>query len=174
MRDAALRLAATIKEEKYADARKQLEALKSPLKPDPKADPKPVELLKQIDMLEVMKQFSALEGGLKLEKQLIKDVLDNDQASKTKTAPTTALNDDYLLLVYQTAMINELIKDHVPKTKEGKGPKDWAAYVKTMRADLEELAGAVQKKDGKAAWAALDKVDKSCARCHKPFRDSDD
>jgi hypothetical protein len=171
LRDAALRLAATLKEGKYADAQKQLEGLKSPPKPDPKADPKPVDLLQHTDVHEIMKQFSPLLGGVKLERELIRDYLDD---SKDKTLPAKALNDDYLALVYQTLVIGELIKNHTPKPKAGKGPRDWAQYNREMQDGLTALAEAVKKKDGKAAFAALNKVDTACVQCHKPFRDADD
>jgi hypothetical protein len=173
LRDAALQLAATLKADKLDDARKQAEALKT-VKEDPKADTKPVALMPtHIELLDVMQQFSSLPGGLGIERDKILDVLANREVKKAKALPDKAMTEDSVLTAYQMAVIADVIKDHKPPKAKGGGVKEWQGFTDDMRKSALELAETAQKKDGKAALMALNKLNSSCRNCHEVFRPMD-
>jgi Cytochrome C' len=173
LRDAALQLLATLKADKWDEARKQADALKT-VKEDSKADPKPVALMPaHIDLLDVMQQFSSLPGGLGIERDRILDVLANREVKKAKTLPEKVMNEDYILTAYQMAVIADVVKDHKPPKVKGGGVKEWQSFTDDMRKSALDLAETVQKKDGKAALAALNKLNSSCRNCHEVFRPMD-
>jgi cytochrome c556 len=170
LRDAALQVAATIKAEKYAEARKQAAVLKG-AKLEGKVDQLPMPLMpKYLDLLEAMQQFSSLPGGLALERERILSVLSDKEVRKLKALPEKYLTEDYALAAWQMAVIAELIKDHPPPKAKGAGLKEWQGFTADMRQAATDLASQIQKKDGKAALAALQKLNASCRGCHEPFR----
>src|SRR5262249_9192241 len=94
LRDAALKLSATIKQGNRDDAHRQLRALPY-LHPDPRAKPGPVPLLdKGVDLEEVMYLFNLVQrGGLGVERRIMTLV---DKNRKTQTVPAVELNDELL------------------------------------------------------------------------------
>lgn len=176
LRDAALKLATQLEKDQVDAAKKTIAEIKGGVKPNPKADPKPVAIMpKYAKIEEVMKQFSSKPGGTQLEAKLIQNILANKKNEKAKEVPAKNLADpEYPLMIYQSIAIAELIKDHPAQKKEGKGPAEWKEYTAEQRKESQELLKIVtSSKDGKAAWKVLSRLDQACYRCHKIWRDSD-
>lgn len=161
VRDAALEIAGLMKKEEWEAALKKVPNLLT-LPADAKAKKEKVKLFgKVIDIEEVMSQFDTLKaGGQDIEKKLY------DLAKKPRTVPAANLNEDLLLTAYQTAQIAELTKDFEMPAKYMRFAKDWQKYCDEMEKSSQELAGAVEKKDGKAALAILGRLKNSCTQCH--------
>jgi hypothetical protein len=176
LRDTALKMAALIEKDNTKDARKILDEIKGGVKANPKADIKPVQFMpKHVKIEEVMKQFSSKPGGSMLEAKLLQNYLANKKVEKAKELPAKVLNEEYALMALQTAIISEIVGNHKPQKKEGKTEKDWKEYNTDMHKETLELMklALADKKDGKAAFKTLTKLDSSCYRCHKIWRDSD-
>jgi hypothetical protein len=162
LRDAALDIAALVKANNLDEAAKKTAALKD-VKADGKAKTDKIKLFDvHIDLQEWMSQFKLPKaGGQGTEAQLLK--LGSD---KKKTIPPTSLNDQLLLMAYQSGMAAELAAEYKPS----KDVKDWLAYSTDMRKSSAELADKIKAKDGKGAFAALNKLNTSCSVCHDKFR----
>jgi hypothetical protein len=162
LRDAALKLATSIKDNRVADGRKQLDGIKAGLKPNPNADLKPVQFMpRHVEIEEVMKPFSSFQN-LMLPKGI----------QKKRALPNNVVNDEWILMLYQTAMIAEVSKEHVPPRRPGGGPAQWKQFNNDMRKEVQELiklTGAPNF-DSKAAFKALERLDGACSNCHRIFR----
>lgn len=162
MRDAALEIAALVKNKKYADAARQAKSL-SRLPASKEAKKEKVKLLGPLlDVDELMGQFrSPDKGGLGIE-----DLLDKLEGAADGQVPAAALNDELRLLAYRTAVAAELCRDHMPPQKG----QLWRKLSDDMRQQAGKLAESVQAKDGKAAFQAVEKLNSSCKACHREFR----
>jgi hypothetical protein len=162
VRDAAVQVAALIKDKKYAEAVKLAQQLPT-LPANPAARRDKVKLLGTLlDVEELMGQFrSPKVGGLGIE-----TLLDDLGNSKGGLLPPEALTDSLRLLAYQTAVAADLSRQHVPDKKA----KDWQAYAEAMRKSALQLGTAVGTKDGKGAFSAIEQLNTSCNKCHKEFR----
>jgi len=162
VRDAALNLAALVKGEKYDEAVKLAGELKD-LKEDSKAKKEKVKLYEaHLDLQEVMSQFKQPKaGGQGIEKLLL-----NLATDKKKVVPPAAINDALLSTTYQIALLSDLTHDHVP----AKDKKDWDIWSVDMKKGALEMASQLKAKDGKAAFAALNKLNTSCSACHERFK----
>jgi hypothetical protein len=162
LRDAALAVGALAKQDKVDDAAKKADELKN-IKADLKSKAEKIKLFDaHIDLQELMTQFKLPKaGGQGTEAQLLK--LGQD---KKKIIPPASLNDALLLAAYQSAVASELTAAYVPP----KDAKDWKTYSNDMRTGAIELAETVKAKNGKAAFAALSKLNTSCSVCHDKFR----
>lgn len=167
LRDAALAIAKQLPANgpQFADALKLAEALDG-LKADPAAKKEKIPLLPaHINLSVLMVPFkNADKGGHGLEATLIKLSFD-----KKKMIPAAQQGDPLLLSAYQTALIAELTRDHKPAKEE----KKWQELSDDMRRTALEMADGIRAKDGKAAFAALVKLNESCTICHKLYRDED-
>jgi hypothetical protein len=165
LRDAALNLAATIKQGNREAARRQLQTLPY-LHPDPRARAGPLPLLeKELSLEEVMYLFSLVpRGGLGVEKKIMTLV---DKNRKTQTVPAAELNDELLFQAQVVAQIASWIKQEI---KQPKKQAEWQARAEEARLAAVELATAVKAKDGKQTWRALRRVDEACSTCHDIFR----
>src|SRR5262249_45924013 len=136
LRDAALQVAALIKDKKYAEAAQAAQRLPT-LPENPAARKEKVKLLgPHLDVEELMSQFrSAKLGGLGIEALL--DELTNGNGD---AVPAAGLTDELRLAAYRTGVAAVLAKDHVPNMK----PKEWLAYADAMQKSAVELAEAVQ------------------------------
>jgi hypothetical protein len=161
VRDAALDVAALVKDKKFPEALKKAETL-TDLKADPHAKKEAVPLGKVIEIDDVMWQFRSTKlGGLGLEDRF------NDLNGSPDTASLVReLTPQLVLDAYLTAVAAELTAAHMPK----ENAKDWKALSDEMRNRSLELAAAARKKDGKAAFQALGKLNRSCDKCHQQFR----
>jgi hypothetical protein len=162
VRDAALQLAALIKDKKYAEAVAQAKRLPS-LPPNAAARLERIKLLgPHLDVEELMSQFRTTRlGGLGIEA-----LLDELAVSKDGKVPTEALTDELRRLAYRTALAAELARDHLPK----ENPNEWQTRLGEMRKSAVELAEAAKAKDGKAAFTAVERLNSSCNKCHLKFR----
>ncbi|MBY0526124.1 MAG: cytochrome c [Gemmataceae bacterium] len=167
VRDTAFRLSALIKAGKFDDARKLAESLPG-LSADEKAKTAAVPIImKQIEMHEAMRHFgSAKEGGNGAEKRLY-DLQTANQ--KTRTLPAREMKDDLMLLALRLAVTGELVKDHMDAKVKLK-PAVWKQHAEEMRRYSLDLARAVEKKDGAAAYKALGNLNDNCNTCHAKFR----
>jgi hypothetical protein len=168
LRDAALAIVKLLpaKDPQFADALKLAEGLEG-LKANPAAKKEKIQLLPGHTKLEVIMipYQPAAKGGQGLEAQLLKLSFD-----KKKNIPPAQLADPLLMNAYQSALIAEMTRDH----KVDKDQKKWQELSDDMRRTSLELAAGVRDKDGKAAFAALAKLNESCAVCHKIYRDATD
>ncbi|MBL8799677.1 MAG: cytochrome c [Planctomycetia bacterium] len=162
LRDAALDTAARIKDKKYAEAVTQAKGL-TKVAANPQARKEKVKLLGPVvDVDELMSQFRAPDkGGLDIE-----NLFDKLAGVADGQLPAAALNDDLRLTAYRTAVAAELCKEHTPPQK---APL-WQKLSDEMRLQAVRLAEAVQAKDGKAAFQAVEKLNASCNHCHREFR----
>src|SRR5262245_58378106 len=162
VRDAALDIAALVKDKKYADAVKQAQGLaKLPAKPDAKKER--VKIFGDLmELDELMGQFRGCKvGGLGIE-----TLFDKLSASKDGVVPAAALTEELQLTAWRTAVAAELARDHVPKMAQ----KDWLAYADSMQKSARELADAATARNGKAALEAVNRLNLSCNQCHQKFR----
>ena len=164
VRDAALAVADALGKDKVAEAEKKAEGLLD-LKADPKAKTAPVKIFDaHLDLEELMSQFrQKAQGGLGIEKMLL-----DMGTNKKKTIPPAQMSDQLLVTCYQMAVIAELTKEHTPK----KNPKNWGVLTADFKKYSLELADAIKakEKDGKAAFATLNKLNSSCTQCHDEYR----
>lgn len=161
VRDAAIKLAETIKGGKLDDAKKQAEELGA-LKPEKgKADH--VAILKKTgtEVSEVMRQFSPTAiGGFGLEATLKK-------LSTSKKLSEAQMSDDFVLTALQMAAIADLIKDAPP----AKNPKEYVKMADEFRAMSASLAESAKPKDGVKSAATLYKLTIHCNKCHDRYRE---
>lgn len=162
VRDAALKLAETIRNKKYADALKQADAIAN-LKADPNAKKDKVKLIDaHVRFPDLMNQFDfPPKGGWGIDRELYAYRL----GMKSKI-PARELGDKLMLMGYQVAVTGDLANAKVP----GMNQKEWAQYTADLRAGGIELADSVKKKDGEAALGAIAKITTTCTNCHKIFR----
>jgi hypothetical protein len=162
IRDAAVAIARLIHAKEYAAAAKEAARLPS-LPANPKAKKERLKLMgPHLDIEDLMTQFRAAKaGGLGIEA-----LLDQLATEKNETVSAAAMTDELRLLAYRTAVAGEMAREHVPKMKV----KEWQAYADDMRKSAVGLAEAVQAKDGKKAYAAVERLNTSCNQCHKEFR----
>lgn len=162
VRDAALKLAETIRNKKYADAARQAEGI-TKLKPDPNAKKVKVKLIDaQVRFPDLMNQFDfPPKGGWGIDRELYAYRL----GMKSKI-PARELTDKLMLMGYQVAVTGDLAHAKVPAMNQ----KEWAQYTADLRAGGIELADCVKKKDGESALSAIAKITTTCSNCHKVFR----
>jgi hypothetical protein len=161
VRDAALEIAEKIRKKDYAAALKQLDTLPA-LSADPKAKRELVKLEAKIDYKDVMAQFNPrTKYGLAIEERF-----DELGRSPDETVPAGQLGEPLLLDAFRSAVAAELLRGHEPKSEA----KEWRALVETMRRQSLELAAAVQAKDGKATYRAVNQLNRTCDKCHQAFR----
>jgi hypothetical protein len=160
VRDAALKLADTIKAKKYAEAIKDAGGIAS-LPADANAKKEKVRLLEHISFRNLMNQFNhPPDGGWGIHREFYAL-----QLGMKGTIPANDLREPLLLKAYQVGVAAEIAQTKVPKTKE----KEWSTYAGNLRTGAVELADAVRGKDGKAGLDAIAKVTNSCTNCHKIF-----
>lgn len=162
VRDAALKLAETIRKEKFADAVKQVNAIPK-LKADPSAKKEKVKLIDaHVRFPDLMNQFDfPPKGGWGIDRELYAHRL----GMKGKV-PARDLNDKLMLMGYQVAVTGDLAHAKVPAKSE----KEWLQFTADLRAGGAELADSVKKKDGDTAMVAIAKITTTCTNCHKIFR----
>jgi len=162
LRDAAVQIVEQVKKGQVNEAVKLAGGLKD-LKADAKAKTEKVKLFDaHIDLDILMSAYKLPKaGGQGWEKLLL-----NLATDKKKTIPPTGLNDALLQAAYQSALIADLSAAYVP----AKDKKDWDSLCVDMKKGSLELAEKVKAKDGKAAFAALSKLNTSCSVCHDKFR----
>ena len=102
------------------------------------------------------------------------ELLIRDYALKSPTkAEVTKNADDLLKAAQATAVIAELTP-HWGPAKDlpgGKTQAKWKALTKDMKEGSADLVAAAKAKDDKAVATAAQKLNSSCAECHKIFRD---
>jgi hypothetical protein len=162
VRDAALKLAEAIRKEKFADARKQADALPK-LKANPAAKTEPVKLIDaHVRFPDLMNQFDfPPKGGWGIDRELYAHRL----GMKSKV-PVRDLTEKMMMMGYQVAVTGDLAHTKAPAMNQ----KEWSTFTTDLRAGGVELAEAVKKKDGEAAMFAIAKVTTTCSNCHKVFR----
>lgn len=161
VRDAAMKLADTIKGGKLDDAKKLTEELAA-LKPE-KGKIEHVAILKKTgtEVGEVMRQFSPTAiGGFGIEAHLKK-------LSTSKKLSEAQLTDDFVLTALQMAAIADLIKDAPP----AKNPKEYQKMADEFREMSLSLAESAKPKDGVKSAATLYKMTIQCNKCHDRYRE---
>lgn len=164
LRDAALKVIKTLDDDNYAAAKKQVAGLTG-LKPDPKAKPGPVKFLNNFEWTEdVMQHFRlAKDKGMEIEAKLLKLALAADK--NKKMIPAKDMNEAFVIMLYQTAIAGAMAKE----IKANKKPKTWQTDADEMNVAVADLIDAVNKKDGKTGFQALNKLNSSCNKCHTDF-----
>jgi hypothetical protein len=161
-RDAALELAALIKKKDFATALRRLDGIAT-LKPNPKAKKEKSRLLEHTDVDDLMSLFRpAARGGLNIEAKL------DELGGVGATLPPAELTPALTAQIYLAAVTGEIIADHVPEDRTK--TKQWQGFSRDMQQHAVALTEAVRLKDGKAAAAALGRLNQTCAACHKAFR----
>jgi len=162
VRDAALQVVQKIGKKDYAAARKQAQTLTT-LKADPKAKKERVALPPEgVTYKELMQQYRAESfGGLGHE-----DLLTEMGASPGNDVPAKKLTAQALHSAYHSAAMAEVVAAHVPKMKAD----EWKRSCEAMRAHALDLAAAIKAKDGKAAFKAVNELNRACDKCHQTFR----
>lgn len=162
VRDAALDISAMIKEKKYPDAIQHARMLPK-LMVNPTAKTERVKLMgTHLEIDELMSQFRGAKiGGLGIEA-----MFDKLSGSKGSEVPRAELNENLRWTAYRTAVAAQLTREHMPP----KDAKEWLGYADDMRAASLALASAVEGRDGKAAFAAVERLNNSCNKCHLKFR----
>jgi RNA polymerase sigma factor (sigma-70 family) len=162
LRDAALQLARSVKDDDLADARRQAGALDS-LEVNLQADPRPRRFDDAHRLLEVMAQFRPqAEGGFGVTRTF-RDL--------EKGVPGQALPDagEIVAMAYQTAMVAELLKDRTPAGPD-RLQRRWRDLAEDLRASATELAAATQAGQEQKARTAVRMVNATCLNCHDSFR----
>ncbi|MBY0526343.1 MAG: cytochrome c [Gemmataceae bacterium] len=165
VRDAALAVADLIVNAKdYPKALKLAETLPN-LMANEKAKKEKIPLLgKGADYDDLMVQFRAsARGGFGIEARFEELGAHPDRAISAKE-----LNESFLSDIYLSAVAAEVIAAYVPEDKAK--AKQWQALSLAMRKESFVLADAVKAKDGKAAFKALNQLNRTCDKCHKDFR----
>lgn len=164
VRDASLEVAALIKAKEYARAVKQAQALAA-LKADPSVKREKIKLLGAgLDLDDLMTQFrQPPRGGLGIEGRF--EAL---EAMGGSEIPVKEVDEQLVRYAYLTAMAAELSAEHAPEEKDKE--KEWQTYAADMRQHALALAKAARAKDGKTAFRALERLNRSCEKCHKVFR----
>ncbi|MCS6852703.1 MAG: cytochrome c [Gemmataceae bacterium] len=168
LRDVALKLAAAIKDEKVDDAKKLVGMIVTG-KPEGSSDLAPTDFAKEIDLDDVMRQFSlASAGGWGIESMLLK------LSAKKKGLEPKDMSEQLAMTAYQVAAIGEMIKGHEPDKKPKDWQKQWTGFNEEMTKAALELASVVKqpKPDGKAALKVVNALNSSCNKCHEAFRDN--
>lgn len=162
VRDASLHVAGLIRDKKYEEAVQHARRLPK-LLVNPAAKKERVKMLgTHMEIDELMGQFRGVQvGGLGIEK-----LYDQLSANKNMTIPALALTEDLQLTALRTAVAAELSREHTVNMN----PKEWLGYAEGMRKSALELADAAAAKNGKAAFAALDRLNTSCNQCHQKYR----
>lgn len=165
VRDAALEVAALIKNKEYAKAIQRAESLPK-LPADSKAKKEKVKLLGAIvDFDDVMTQFrQPPRGGLGIEGRF-----EELEALGGAAIPAKEMDELLARQAYLTAVAAELTAAHVPEDKKDM-LKEWQKLSAEMRQHALALGAATRAKDGKAAFRALERLNRSCVQCHKAFR----
>lgn len=167
LRDTAMKLARAADKKNTAEAKKQAEVIAKfkDLKADDQADPKPLDLNKQIeDLGDAMKVFALpTKGGEGIEKEFL------SLGGQRKMLTTAQMSDKLVLMAYKSALVAEVSRAHVAVAKNKK--KDWLQWTDDMRKYSLEVAEAVQGKKAKEVKFALEKANASCNACHKVFKD---
>jgi hypothetical protein len=162
-RDAALKLANSLKNGQAGTAVKDLAALKTAKGGAGGAGP--VQIVdKVIELEDLMSQFSLpKQGGEGIEKKLLEL---GTKAQRKKALDAADLNEQNMLIAYQIAVVGSVAKDHVPEKDKNK----WQKFAEELSVSGVQFAETIKKKDGKAAATALNKVNKNCNDCHTDFR----
>jgi hypothetical protein len=165
IRDTAFKLAEA--SGKTAEAKKLAAALAhfKEMKPDPQANPGPVDLRKQIDDLKDAMDVFGLptKGGEGIEKEYL--IL----GQQRKPFSPGQLSDKLLLMAYKTALIADVARAHEDQGEKKK--KEWLRLTDEMRRTSLEFADSVKAKKLKETKTALNKLSASCNDCHAAFRD---
>jgi hypothetical protein len=157
-RDAALRLADLIKDEKFDQAKQALPALTKP-GPSGGKQAKVKILGDKIELEDLMGQFgSPRSGGLGIEKKL-------EDLAEAKSLPPGSV-DELVLVGARAAVVAEMAKPHDP----GKKQKQWADFATAMQQEATAMAAAARNKDAAKTLAAAQRLNKSCTNCHDVFK----
>lgn len=159
--DVALSLAKTIENGKYAEAKKLADAIQAG-----KLDPKVIlQGFKgsSLSIEEVMLQF----GSAKVRNQgIVWYLFALEGASVQHSAvPAEEINDQLLLTAYQAAVAAELTNLFRVNANPA-GNQKWQKFAEENAQAAQELAVAVQVRQGNSAWIALRKLRDSCTKCH--------
>ncbi len=160
IRDAALKIAEQIDNDKIDDARAQAKDLLS-IKPDENAK---LGALKVIDtkarLEDIMNQFASDRvGGLDIENKL--DEWD-EKGLPAKLGEVAAISN-------QLHIVFDAVKDHTADQKHGT-QKQWDNFVDEAKKQAKELGDAARKDDKPATRKALTAMNKACEDCHKVFK----
>jgi hypothetical protein len=159
LRDAAIKLAGTIKAEKFDDARAEAKALSS-LKPDDKAKLEAVEIVdpKKLELEDIMNQFAGVRGGgLDIEEKL--------EDWETKPLPKGT---ELLDTANQISVIFDAIHSH--KVDKAAEQPRFIKFADAAYLRSRELAEAARKGDEPATRKAIKSLNQACADCHKDFK----
>ncbi|MBY0526677.1 MAG: HEAT repeat domain-containing protein [Gemmataceae bacterium] len=165
LRNAALKLLSHLKANERREAQRIVQSLPY-LHPDMGAALGTVTLLdRYADVEELMHQFrNTRGGGMGTEMQLEKLAA---VAQRQKALAPADLHDELELSGLHLAHVADAIRDYKPGNKLA---KDWPKHVDEAQQAGLALATAVRARDGKAAAAAVIRVDRACQSCHEKFR----
>jgi Cytochrome C' len=168
MRDAALKLAKAIADNKLDEAKK----LAAEITPNGSAAPSgtsgTIAVHEDFEIDTLMQVFKPERGGgLEWEKKL-------QTLVNKRSAYTPAEYKQIVPLAYRVAAIAQPTEAFAPAPMGKKTPAEWIKYSQEMgkeAVDAAELA-AKAKPDDKAVKAALKKIDATCTNCHDKYRDT--
>lgn len=164
LRDAALQVVELVNAGKGKEAAK-LVGLLNPDAKAPGGKPGPVAWEKQLPFEDVMRQFSAARlGGFGLEKEL--------EELGEKDALTAAHLERLARLGYKMALIGRVAEAYADAKSEGgnRTKQNWLTFSEQFRKASLDLARAARAKNQAGARSALERVNKTCTKCHDVFR----
>jgi len=182
LRDAALKLAEAIGENKYAEAVDLARTLPK-AKPDAATNTAELPLLKPDDQDGLLEDLMGLLkkralGGLGVKPKPADPKHDGIEARldllADRTLPKADIAkqaDGLALAAYQTAALADLVYATGPEKKRGAlDPKDWRRWSRALRQASLDLADAAQMKDPERVRKAAEQAASTCKDCHKVSR----
>ncbi len=163
VRDAALKVADTLKAGNAKEAAKLAEAIPT-LEADPKAKKEKIKLEGHIEFPPLMHQFRPVSrGGWGVYSRL------NRISTSMKPAlPREELKDDFVLEAEQIVLTADLALGQKFKTK----PEEYQKRMEALRTGAQELVEALKDKDAaKVGAAAVSRLTTTCLACHKDLRE---
>lgn len=164
IRDAAIKVATATKKKDFKSATEAAKNLDYGVKPDPKADTKPVKLVDALgkDGLtvdETMQQFKKPVGfGVGAEEE----IKANSKKLVADPARATAIATRVLALAEYSKVHND--------GKTGAKLAEWQKFNSDMEAAANELIKAAGAKNNTEIQAAFKKIDGRCTACHNVFK----
>jgi hypothetical protein len=164
LRDNALKVVRLVNEGKAKEAARLVDLLNPDAKL-PGGEPGPVAWEKHLPFEDVMRQFSAPRlGGFGLEKEL--------EDLGLLDALTPAHLERLAHVGYRMALIGRVADAYADAMNQGgnKTKQSWLTFTEQFRKASLDLAQAARARNQAGARAALERVSKTCTKCHDVFR----
>jgi hypothetical protein len=168
LRDAALKLAKAVADNKLDEAKKLADQIKPTGSGAPTGKLGTLPVHEDFDIETLMQVFKPERGGgLEFEKKL-------QMMVNKRSAYTPAEYKQIVPLVYRIAAIAQPTEAFAPAPMGKKTPAEWIKLAQEMGKEAVDAADLASKPkpDDKAVKAALKKIDATCTNCHDKYRDT--